>query len=130
LDAGILREYIAKLGDFEEFDAMDQAIDVAKSSPHASAALAFLTGWPLLDQAAALVLERRTGWDGRHYDALISVASALEENYPLTATVLVRALLNDILGRGRSQAYDHAAYLLRLRKDHGRKTGFWSRVAG
>jgi hypothetical protein len=154
LDASILREYIAKLGDFEEFDAMDRAFAVALASPHAYAALMFLIDWLCLDKAATLVLERMETWDGRHYDVLASAATALEGEHPLAATILIRALLNDILGRAKSQAYghgarylatltalagrmpddsridNHATYLLRLRKDHGRKTGFWSRVIG
>ncbi|MCB2106925.1 MAG: hypothetical protein KDE14_04450 [Rhodobacteraceae bacterium] len=68
--------------------------------------------------------------------------------------VLYRALLNDILGRGKSQAYHHGAgylakldglassvatdprlenhvtYVLGLRKAHGRKSGFWRLVEG
>jgi hypothetical protein len=73
---------------------------------------------------------------------------------PLAATVLYRALLNDILGRGRSPAYghgarylaklqdlseqapadsridNHATYVTCLRKVHGRKSSFWSLVEG
>jgi hypothetical protein len=83
---------------------------------------------------------------------LAEAASLLEADYPLAATVLYRALLDDILGRGHSAAYshgarhlaklrdiagavpddsgieDHAAYLLGLKKAHGRKYGFWSLV--
>jgi hypothetical protein len=73
----------------------------------------------------------------------------------LAASILYRALLNDILARARAKAYghaarhlaklnrlsnrissevlpagmdDHQAYCDALRKNHGRKTAFWSRV--
>lgn len=43
-------------------------------------------------------------WDGRHYDILVPVARALEDSHPVAATVLYRALLNDILSRAKSVA--------------------------
>jgi len=154
LDPGILREYIAKLDDFLEFDELDKAFAVAAASPHRYSALAFLIAWPRIDLAAKLVLDHRETWDGRHYGALYEAAVTLAEDFPLAGTVLYRALLNDILVRAKSQAYghgaryltrlgelagrtpedsgleDHAAYLADLRKAHGRKLGFWSLVEG
>jgi len=83
----------------------------------------------------------------------VPAAEALEDTYPAAATVLYRALIDDILGRARSPAYGHAArYLARLdaladrpeqpspespnhatykaelKRAHGRKVGFWSLV--
>jgi hypothetical protein len=145
-----LRDYLKKLGDFEEDDEIARAFAVAEASPHAYSALAFFIAWPRLDRAAKLVLDRAAQWDGRHYGLLADAAAALEESFPLAASILYRALLNDILGRGKSQAYghgarylaklatlaegiadwkgldNHAAYALGLRKYHGRKAGFWS----
>jgi Family of unknown function (DUF6880) len=107
-----------------------------------------------LDLAAKLVLDHRETWDGRHYGALVPAAQALEEAHPAAATVLYRALIDDILMRARSLAYghaarylarlealadridrspdlpDHAAYRANLERAHGRKTGFWSLVHG
>jgi hypothetical protein len=152
LDPGILRDYIGKLDDFLEFEEMDKALAVVEACPHAYTALSFLLEWPRLDLAAKLVLDRMTVWDGRHYDVLVQATALLEAEYPLAATILYRALLNHILGRGKSQAYGHAArYLSRLadlardlsddprveshatfvvgiQKAHGRKSGFWSQV--
>ena len=72
----------------------------------------------------------------------------------MAATILYRALVDDILGRAKSPAYghgarylaklsalareisdgqgveDHATYLLALKKVHGRKHGFWTLVDG
>lgn len=154
LNAGILRDYINKLDDFLEFDEMDKAFAVVAASPNAYSALTFLLEWPRLDLAAALVIDRRTDWDGRHYDLLGNAASALEDSFPMAATVLYRALIDDILSRGKSPAYGHAArylgtldalsgrlpsdapidahehYRAGLKKNHGRKLGFWSLVDG
>ncbi len=79
-------------------------------------------------------------------------AEALEDVHPAAATVLYRALIDDILSRARSPAYghaarylarldtlaehvemlpdlpDHAAYRAGLKRVHGRKSGFWSLV--
>ncbi|MGO8739151.1 DUF6880 family protein [Rhodoblastus sp.] len=150
LDPRPLRDYLQKLGDFEEDDEIARAFALAEASPHAYSALAFLIAWPNIERAAKLVLAKAGQWDGRHYGPLADAAAAMEESYPLAASVLYRALLNDILGRGKSQAYghgarylaklatlaegiaesknidNHAAYVLRLRKNHGRKVGFWS----
>jgi uncharacterized Zn finger protein len=86
------------------------------------------------------------------------IAQALEHEYPAAATVIYRALIDNILSRARSKAYghaarylaklaalarecgtgapsmkaaviaDHTAYVLSLRNTHGRKSGFWSLV--
>jgi hypothetical protein len=154
LNAGILRDYIRKLDDFIEYEEQERAFAVAAASPHLCSALAFFIAWPRLDRAAQLVLDKRTLWEGRHYTPLGEAAAVLEEGFPLAATVLYRTLLNDILARAKSPAYghgarylaslgelagfvpdvagveDHAAYLLGLRKAHGRKVGFWSLVDG
>lgn len=154
LDAAMLRDYVAHLPDFEEFEALDRAFAHAARFPHRYAALAFFLSWPRLDLAAKLVLEHRDAWDGRHYDVLAPAAETLEGTEPRAAAVLLyRVLIDDILKRARSPAYGHAArYLARLdaiaaerepllpqlpgheayraglRQAHGRKTGFWSLV--
>jgi hypothetical protein len=154
LDAAALRDYLAHLPDFAEFDALDRAFAHAAAYPHRYTALAFFLGWPRLDLAAKLVLDQRETWEGRHYGALVPAAEALEEAHPEAATVLYRALIDDILSRARSPAYGHAArYLTRLdsmaeqikpssglsdhahyraalSKVHGRKAAFWSLVKG
>ncbi len=154
LDAGILREYIAKLGDFEEFEALERAFEHALKSNLAYLALEFLLEWPKPDLAAKLVTERHATWDGRHYGILAPAAKALEADHPLAASILYRALLNDILERAKAKAYghggdylarldelskdvnteafrsagidDHATYRLQVKKAHGRKAGFWA----
>ena len=152
LHAGTLRDYIGKLDDFQEFDELDRAFAVADGFPQPYVALAFFIEWPRLDRAAKLVLDKRTQWDGRHYGVLAEAAASLEADHLVAATVLYRALLNDILVRAKSPAYghgarylanlsglaekisdaqgveNHATYLAALQKSHGRKYGFWTLV--
>ena len=154
LDVEILRAYVAHLGDFEEFDALERAFAYVTAHADGSRALAFFLTWPRLEHAAALVVERGDTWAGHHYGLLLPAAQALEHTYPVAATVLYRALLDDILIKARSPAYGHAArYLARLddlgacdlttsglteheayraelHRSHGRKSGFWSLIEG
>ncbi|WEZ84278.1 hypothetical protein P6U16_06365 [Rhizobium sp. 32-5/1] len=153
LDAGMLREYIAKAGDFEEFEALDKAFAFIERHPDVNAALAFYLEWPRLDLAARYVTRRADIWDGRFSDALSPAAEALEADHPAAATILYRAMLDHILRAGLSEAYaDAAAYLARLtdlagqfqtetgqmthgayveslRQKHGRRFGFWNQVS-
>ena len=152
LDSGHLREFLKNLPDFEDFDAEQHAIAHAHGFDDVHRALAFLVGWPALDRAAALVMERADAIDGNIYELLTPAAEALEEKYPLAATILRRAMIDYTLGHARASRYGHAArhlaacarlarriadfgevadrraYLRRLREDHGRKAGFWREV--
>ncbi len=152
LDADILRDHVAHLGDFEEFDALERAFGYAAAHTDQHRALGFFLEWPRPDLVAKLVLARRDTWAGQHYGLLVPAAEILEHDHPVAATVLYRALLDDILIRARSPAYGHAArylaklgdldtmdlaaegmtgheaYRAGLRRSHGRKTGFWTLV--
>ena len=152
LDAGMLRDHIAHLPDFAEFDVLDKAFAHAIAFEQKYRALAFFLNWPHLDLAAKLVLDRRAEWEGRYYEPLSAAAAQLEPDHPVAATILYRALLDDILDRARSPAYGHAArylekldalaalgdaassidphetYRAAVAKKHGRKSGFWSLV--
>lgn len=154
LDAQALRDYLARLPDFEDEEALERAFDHAANRKDPHGGLYFLIRWPNLDRAARLVLTRRDAWSGRIWELLAPAAEALEPDHPLAASVLYRALIDDILDRGRSPAYghgarhltrladlarelkpgdltpDHGDYVARLRKAHGRKSGFWSQVEG
>ncbi|MDT3381588.1 hypothetical protein RNI52_29960 [Labrys neptuniae] len=157
LNADILRAYLARLDDFAEFEVLDRAFSHALAAKTRYRALYFLSEWPRLDYAARLVLDFGLVWDGRHYQVLQSVADRLQEEQPLAATLLYRALVEEILTKGKSAAYGHgAAYLARLddlatrldpaalaklgrlshadwqaylRQQHGRKASFWAHVA-
>ena len=152
LDIGMLRDHVAHLPDFAEFDVLDKAFAHAIGFEQKYCALAFFLNWPRLDLAAKLVVDWRTEWQGRYYEILLAAAQTLEHDHPAAATILFRALLDDILDRARSPAYGHAArylakldalaahkdaegsiaphqvYRAELAKKHGRKSGFWSLV--
>ncbi len=153
-DAGILRDYLDRLEEDESGRALDETFALAAANRHPHTALAFFIAWPRLDLAAALVLDRRKVWNGRNSDDLAAAASVLSADHPLAATVLYRVLLDDVLERKKSAAYEdgagylrrltdlaphvprdrrvisHATYVKRLREAHGRKRSFWGRVGG
>ncbi len=152
--ADILREYLKCLPDFEDIEAEERAHVLALEKAEPEAALLFFLDWPRLDLAAKLIETHPHRWDGGDWHTLPKVAVLLEHDYPPAATILYRALLDDILARARSKAYshgakylrkltllaedadparpsgmvDHATYLARLKKTHARKSGFWARV--
>jgi hypothetical protein len=157
LDGDLLRVYIGKLDDFAEFDALDKAFAHALDSKSRYRALLFLAQWPRLDLAAKLVVDRHAFWDGEHYQVLSPAADLLRDAQPLAATILYRALVENMLTKGRSAAYGHGAryvkildelapqldggalqatgrlspkdWLALLRKTHGRKASFWAGVS-
>jgi hypothetical protein len=77
----------------------------------------------------------------------------LSERFPLAATLALRAMTDFTLSKARSKRYGyasqhlvecaalaeriqdygtfepHATYIARLKRDHGRKTGFWGHFA-
>ncbi len=154
LSAGILRDYLAQLPDFEDAEAEDRAHAYALEQAAPEAALQFFLDWPRTELAAKLIVMHPDHWDGGDWHILPMVASVLEHDHPLATTILCRALLDDILTRARSKAYghgatylgklalladdtdaarpgemaDHATYLAGLKQAHHRKSGFWSRV--
>lgn len=156
LSADILREYLKQLPDFEDIEAEDRAHAFALEKSEPEAALQFFLDWPRLDLAAKLITTHPHRWDGGDWHILPKVAGLLEHDYPLAATILYRALLDNILDRARSKAYghgakylgqlgllageldqihpsgmvDHATYLAKLKTAHPRKSGFWARVGG
>lgn len=88
--------------------------------------------------------------DGNQYEVLSVGAEKLAQKFPLSASILLRAMIDFTLDAGRSSRYKHAArpllecgtlaryttdygamaphdvYIAGLRKVHGRKHGFWT----
>jgi len=155
LSADILRDYLRGLPDFEDMEAEDRAFEVARQHANPETALQLFLDWPRLDLAADLIVIHRQQWNGGNWHSLPKIASLLEHDHPLAATILYRALLDEILSKARSKAYghgakylaklasladdadvnrpvempDHATYHADLKADHRRKSGFW-RQAG
>ena len=131
-----LRAYLRRLPDFDDFEAEERALDYAQSYENPLRALSFLVLWPALD--------------GNHYELLTPAADAMAGKYPLAATLVFRSMIDFALTHRRSSRYKHAArhlmacsslasaiedfavyephdaYEARLRREHGRKSSFWS----
>jgi hypothetical protein len=153
LDADHLRAYLKRLADFDDVEAEEKGMAHAVGYPEALSALHFLINWPALDRAAQLVQQRFDELDGDRYEILTPAAEALSARYPLAASLALRAMIDFTLNAGRSSRYQHAArhlaecealasqiedfgtvephanYVARLRRDHGRKSGFWGHFA-
>jgi hypothetical protein len=154
LSAPHLREHLKRLPDFEDFATEQKALAHAATFPSALTALVFLVEWPALEAADRLVRQRISELDGRNYQWLGKAAEHLAEKWPVSATLLYRALVLSVLERGYSKAYpyaardlasvsilgsrlppesgipDHATFHAELKAKHGRKRGFWQIVEG
>jgi uncharacterized protein DUF6880 len=152
LSARHLRDYLKQLPDFDDVEAEEGALDYAERYEGLLQAVSFLVSWPSLNRAARAVTQRVEELDGNHYEVLTPAAEALAGKYPLAATLLLRAMIDFALIQSRSSRYGHAArhlrdcsglasaiadfgsfethdaYVSRLRREHGRKTAFWSMV--
>ena len=150
LDADYLRAFVKRLPDFDDEEAEHRALAHVVQYPSFHQALAFLIEWPAPGMAAELVLARHSELDGDHYWLLTPAADALEQRYPLAATLMLRAMIDFSLDRARHSRYghaarhlqtceymarrindfgdhgDHVAYVAELRLRHGRKSGFWN----
>ena len=153
LAADHLRAYLKRLADFDDVEAEDKAMAYVMAYPAVLAALHFLIQWPALHRAARLVQQRFTELDGNHYEILTPAAGALSARFPLAATLALRAMIDFTLSAAKSSRYQHAArhltacdalagqiedygtvaphatYVAQLRRDHGRKAGFWGHFA-
>jgi hypothetical protein len=152
LAGSYLRDYLTRLPDFDDMEAEERAMAYAGTHPTFLAALQLFLDWPALDRAAQLLISRHTEIDGDYYEYLVPAAEALAERYPLAATLVLRGMIDFTLTGSRSKRYryaaghlavcaqlagdipdfgafeTHEAYVARLKKEHGRKSGFWERV--
>lgn len=147
-----LQAYLERLAGHKAAEAEEKAFNHAQEFQHRLAGLYFFVSWPALDRASRLVVEHAKSLDGNRYETLAPAARALMPDYPLAATLVLRALIDHALGRGKSTRYRHAvrdlskcsslsrkigdfqsyesheAYEQRLKRDHGRKRSFWNLV--
>ncbi len=147
-----LRDYLQRLPAFEDVAAEERALDLVAEHDDLPEALWFLLHWPEPHRAARLVLASPRPLNGDLYRLLAPLADLLEVPHPLAATRCLRAMVDFSLQVGRVKRYSHAArhlatchrlaaaiddwgaladhrsYLEQLRRDHGRKHGFWSQV--
>ena len=149
LSSAYLRAHLKRLPDFDDEEAESKALNHVQQFANFHHALWFLTDWPALDRAAALVLARYGEMDGNNYGLLTPAAEVLEQSHPLAATLLLRAMIDYSLDKAKSTRYghaarhmqtceylakriesfgdhaDHNAFVAGLRLRHGRKSGFW-----
>tara|TARA_R110002074_G_scaffold389165_1_gene572342 strand:+ start:3543 stop:4892 length:1350 start_codon:yes stop_codon:yes gene_type:complete len=149
LNSGHLRAWLSGLPDFEDVEAETRAMEHALGFESFTTALHFLMTWPALERAGALITNRAAEIDGHHYELLGPASEALEDRYPLAATLLKRGLIDFALENSRVKRYRHAArhlrecknlaaridaftpfethetYVEELRQAHGKKRSFW-----
>lgn len=147
-----LRAFLRRLPDFDDIEAEEKAHCHAQAFPDVHRSLMFFLRWPSPAEATQLVTARQAELDGDRYELIMPAAEALQEKHPLAATILLRSMIDFALDRARSSRYKHAArhlaecqvlsaqigdlgnlpshdeYVVELRRQHGRKQGFWSRV--
>ncbi len=145
--------WISIVGEDQRADLLNQEIRIILDAPLLSLTdAAFLTAMEQWDAAEIYLQTRAEQLDGDHYQFLLPLAETFASlARPLTATLLYRALLDSILRRARTTTYGHGARYLRkldllaktvndwrdiephsvyveqLRRQHARKTSFWSR---
>ena len=87
LPAPVLRDYLSRLPDFDDVEALDRAFVHASSHPDFEAAMRLLMDWPAHREAAALVLTRpREARQPRPISA--DWGSRLAQRYPEAADIL------------------------------------------
>jgi hypothetical protein len=108
LSADHLRAYLRKLADFDDVVALDRAVAYARTYRPFASALDFLVKLPALGEAAILVAARADEIDGLTVDVLEPAARALEARHPLAATLLLRAMVGDVVKFSQADLYKRA----------------------
>lgn len=108
LAADRLREFLKRLPDFDDVEAQDRAMAHARAFPSFNEALRFLVDWPAGALAADLVLARADEIEGGQDALLEAAAELLIARHPLAATLVLRALVEDVLRWGRADRYRDA----------------------
>jgi hypothetical protein len=90
LSAPALRDYLARLPDFDDVEALDRALAHAATHADFETALGFLMDWPAHREAADLV-ERRIAQARTHLPMKADWAARLAQKYPDAAEQLLAA---------------------------------------
>ncbi len=149
-----LNELLAVIGKGKKREVIEEKIaEIKQNKKFDDIDLKFLVETGHLEDASEYVIKHRESVDGNSYYVLGAVAETLtKKEFFLAATIILRALLSSILERKYAKAYHHGAdywkelskiapeisdwrglelhadYINRLKADHKRKSGFWSRV--
>lgn len=148
----ILREY-QETGTVSRFDRFLEAIiEAVPTSP--VAAVRFFLGLSLYERAAQTIIDHQEDFLKEPWGFLAKTAGILEREEPIAASLLCRAIVQQILELGESKDYARAAkyfaefcrlsstwdnkeelvsgvvspedYIAALKTRHGRKTNFWT----
>ena len=103
LDPVHLRDFVARLADFDDVEAIDRAHALAAGWDDAARGLAFLMEWPALREAAEMIVARADDFRGLN-DAVPLWVSRLEARYPSAALVLVRSRARALARPGPTRA--------------------------
>ncbi len=145
----VLERLLAITPKKEQQKLLEKAITAVEAYENKLTAALFLMEHDRIEQAVRIITHNPEAFDGGFYGELLELAEPLREEYPAAAWILYRALLLDILERGRSKAYHHAVDYLNitsqlasraglaaeqrelmahLQEKHGRKYSFWNSV--
>lgn len=87
LNPQALRDYLSRLPDFDDVEALDRAFAYAAAFPSLEAALTFLMDWPAYREAASLI-ERRAREAQRPMASKADWAARLAQRFPGAAEIL------------------------------------------
>lgn len=104
-----LRDHLKRLSGFDDVEAEERALAVARTYARFSDALAFLIAWPSIPDAARLVLERADEIDPAKAELLGTAADLLEARHPIAASLLLRAMIVDTLRWRRADRAEAAS---------------------
>ncbi|MFT6263320.1 MAG: hypothetical protein ACJAQ0_001184 [Dasania sp.] len=149
LSAEMLKDYLKKLPEFQDFKAEQAALEFVASHDNVNHALYFLTQWHAPKHLNEMILKRHGEIDGNGYEMLSHTAKTLAAEYPLSATIILRGLINHTLDHAKSKRYkytakhlkecialsqyipdyqhhmSHIEYMKILKTKHGKKYSFW-----
>jgi hypothetical protein len=141
------------LSDIEQSGVREGVVKDAARAIHIGTGVRLLLGIGDVRAAEDLLLSRSAQLDGGDFEFLTPLAQEAEQAQAwLTATLLLRAMLDNVLSRSRSQAYGvaagyfralsriaeriadyrglptHMEYEMALRLKYARKVSFWNRL--
>ena len=109
LSAVHLRSYLKPLPDFEDLEVEDRAKNYALTFPHFDTALRFFLEWPDFLFAARLIKTRTNEINGGADWHLTPAIDALRERHPLSAALILRAMITNALDHMTVASYADAA---------------------
>jgi chemotaxis protein histidine kinase CheA len=146
--------YIETLDEDEKHTVEQQAIKQAEKAGNILTSADLLLQLGETERAQQMLVSRYQELTDCYYESLIKLVKQFEKSGCLLATTACyRVLLEDILNRGNSKAYTHAAryfkklqvfadeinnfepliehsrFIDQLKNDHGKKYSFWQRVS-